>query len=36
MEVNRSGLYYDYIIASAMFLIMVMIWGTVSSFGVFF
>ncbi|MFC1867171.1 MFS transporter, partial [Thermodesulfobacteriota bacterium] len=36
MEDNRSGFYYGYVIVAAMFVIMVMIWGTVSSFGVFF
>ena len=36
MEDNRSGYYYGYIIVAAMFLIMVIIWGTVTSFGVFF
>jgi MFS family permease len=36
MEDKHSGIYFGYIIVASVFLIMVVMWGTVTSFGVFF
>ena len=36
MEYKHSGIYFGYIIVASVFLIMVVMWGTVTSFGVFF
>ena len=36
MEDRQSGFYYGYIIVAAVFVIMIFIWGTFATFGVFF
>jgi len=36
MEDNQSGIYYGYIVVAFIFVIMMMIWGTYATFGVFF
>ena len=36
MEENQSGFYYGYIIVAAVFVIMMTIWGTFYTFGIFF
>ncbi|MBW1800020.1 MAG: MFS transporter [Deltaproteobacteria bacterium] len=36
MEDNQSGFYYGYVIVAAVFVVMIIIWGTFITFGVFF
>jgi len=36
MEENQSGFYYGYVIVAAVFVIMMTIWGTFYTFGIFF
>jgi MFS family permease len=36
MEDNQSGFYYGYVVVAAVFVVMAIIWGTFSTFGVFF
>lgn len=35
MREMESGIYYGYIVVTAVFVIMITIWGTVATFGVF-
>ena len=36
MKENRHGVHYGYVIVASVFLVMMIIWGTFATFGVFF